>query len=284
MSAERNASTHTLAAYEDDLRQYREFLTVRGREVQDVDHTHIRQFLGSLMEQGLAKRSAGRKLACLRSFYKFLRRKGVTAANPTAIVASPRLERRLPQFLDEDAVAQVLAQPDCGTPEGIRDAAILELFYSTGIRLSELLHLTPRDVEFSQRTVKVTGKGSKQRIVPFGRKAAEAVQRWMQVRATFVRHGLDPGTVFLSARGKVLQPKTVNLLVNRYIGAVSEIRQKSPHVLRHTFATHLVNRGADLQAVRELLGHESLSTTQIYTHVGIDRLKKVYAQAHPKGS
>ena len=284
MSAERNASPHTLAAYEDDLRQYREFLTARGLELQNVDHTHIRQFLGSLMEQGLAKRSAGRKLACLRSFYKFLRRKGITAANPTAIVASPRLERRLPQFLDEDAVAQVLAQPDCGTPEGIRDAAILELFYSTGIRLSELLHVTPRDVEFIQRTVKVTGKGSKQRIVPFGRKAAEAVQRWMQVRATFVRHGLDPGTVFLSARGKVLQPKTVNLLVNRYIGAVSEIRQKSPHVLRHTFATHLVNRGADLQAVRELLGHESLSTTQIYTHVGIDRLKKVYAQAHPKGS
>jgi integrase/recombinase XerC len=284
MSAERNASKHTLAAYEHDLLQYREFLTACKVEVQDVDHTRIRQFLGSLMEQGIAKRSAGRKLACLRSFYKFLRRKGITAANPTAIVASPRLERRLPQFLDEEAVAQVLAQPDCGTPEGIRDAAILELFYSTGIRLSELLHLTPRDIEFSHRTVKVTGKGSKQRIVPFGRKAAAAVQRWMQVRATFVHHAQDPGTVFLSARGKVLQPKTVNLLVNRYIGAVSEIRQKSPHVLRHTFATHLVNRGADLQAVRELLGHESLSTTQVYTHVGIDRLKRVYAQAHPKGS
>jgi tyrosine recombinase XerC len=284
MSAERNASKHTLAAYEDDLRQYREFLTAAGVEVQDVDHTRIRQFLGSLMEQGIAKRSAGRKLACLRSFYKFLRRKGAAAVNPTAIVASPRLERRLPQFLDEEAVAQVLAQPDCRTPEGIRDAAILELFYSTGIRLSELLHLKPHDVEFSHRTLKVTGKGSKQRIVPFGRKAAAAVRRWLQVRGTFVRGDRDPGTVFLSARGKVLQPKTVNLLVNRYIGAVSEIRQKSPHVLRHTFATHLVNRGADLQAVRELLGHESLSTTQVYTHVGIDRLKKVYAQAHPKGS
>ncbi len=284
MSAERNASKHTLAAYEDDLRQYGEFLTAAGVRVQDVDHTRIRQFLGSLMEQGIAKRSAGRKLACLRSFYKFLRRKGVTAVNPTAIVASPRLERRLPQFLDEEAVVQVLAQPDCGTPEGIRDAAILELFYSTGIRLSELLHLKPRDVEFSHRTVKVTGKGSKQRIVPFGRKAAAALQRWLQVRPAFVRPDRDPGTVFLSARGKILQPKTVNLLVNRYIGAVSEIRQKSPHVLRHTFATHLVNRGADLQAVRELLGHESLSTTQVYTHVGIDRLKKVYAQAHPKGS
>jgi tyrosine recombinase XerC len=284
MSAERNASKHTLAAYAYDLGQYGEFLTAAGVEVQDVDHTRIRLFLGSLMEQGIAKRSAGRKLACLRSFYKFLRRKGIAAVNPTAIVASPRLERRLPQFLDEDAVKQVLAQPDCRTPVGIRDAAILELFYSTGIRLSELLHLTPRDLEFSHRTVKVTGKGSKQRIVPFGRKAAAAVQRWMQVRATFVRPDMDPGTVFLSSRGRILQPKTVNLLVNRYIGAVSEIRQKSPHVLRHTFATHLVNRGADLQAVRELLGHESLSTTQVYTHVGIDRLKKVYAQAHPKGT
>jgi tyrosine recombinase XerC len=284
MTAGRNASKHTLAAYEDDLRQYREFLTAHGMDLAEVGHTHIRQFLGELMEQGFAKRSAGRKLACLRSFYKFLGRKGITAVNPTAIVASPRLERRLPQFLDEEAVAEVLARPDCGTPEGIRDAAILELFYGTGIRLNELLRLTPRDVEFTHRTVKVTGKGSKQRIVPFGRKAASAVQRWMEVRATFVRGGRDPGTVFLSVRGKVLQPKTVNLLVNRYIGAVSEIRQKSPHVLRHTFATHLVNRGADLQAVRELLGHESLSTTQVYTHVGIDRLKKVYAQAHPKGS
>jgi integrase/recombinase XerC len=284
LSAERRASPHTIAAYEDDLRDFALFIRSVGVAVVSVDHLVIRRFLGSLLETGLSKRSVARKLACLRSFYKFLRKKGLTDSVPTALVSSPRLERRLPQFLEEDAMAQVLAQPDRSTPEGMRDAAILELLYSTGMRLSELLALRAADFDMTGETVKVTGKGSKQRIIPYGRQAAKALRQWMAMRPHMLRLPDDPGTLFVSVRGKRMSPKGVNLLVNRYISAVSELQQRSPHVLRHTFATHLVNRGADLQAVRELLGHESLSTTQVYTHVGIDRLKQVYAQAHPKGS
>ena len=284
LAAERRVSPHTITAYEDDLRDYLSFLDRVGLAVPVVDHLVIRRFLGSLIDQGLAKRSVARKLACLRSFYKFLRKHGVVDTVPTAMVATPRLERRLPQYLEEDAMAQVLAQPDRSSPDGMRDAAILELLYSTGMRLSELLALRSSDFDMTGETVKVTGKGSKQRILPFGRKAAEALRQWRAMRPRLLGSAEDPGTLFISVRGKRMTPKGVNLLVNRYIGAVSDLQQRSPHVLRHTFATHLVNRGADLQAVRELLGHESLSTTQVYTHVGIDRLKAVYAQAHPKGS
>jgi integrase/recombinase XerC len=284
LKAERGVSPHTLAAYADDLRDYAGFLTTEGLAAEHVDHIVIRRFLGSLVERGFSKRSVARKLACLRSFYKYLRKRGVVDTVPTAIVASPRLERRLPQFLEEDAVVQVLSHPDRSTPEGARDAAILELFYSTGMRLSELLALRPGDIDMSGETVKVTGKGSKQRIIPFGRKAGEALRQWLAARPGMVSKAGDPGEIFLSQRGKRMTPKGVNRIVNLHVGAVAELQQRSPHILRHTFATHLVNRGADLQAVRELLGHESLSTTQVYTHVGIDRLKHVYAQAHPKGS
>lgn len=277
-------SPNTVAAYDVDLRGYAAFLAAEGVGVREADHLVLRRYLGSLLDEGLAKRSVARKLACLRSFHRFLKRRGFISGNPTTLVATPRLEQRLPAFLDEETVLAVLAQPDRSTPDGIRDAAILELFYSTGIRLGELLTLRPGDVSLPDRMLRVRGKGSKDRVVPFGAKARRALEEWLEVRHQLLPPRGDPGVVFLSARGKPMNPKAVNVLVNRYIGAVSEIRKKSPHVLRHTFATHLVNRGADLQAVRELLGHESLSTTQIYTHVGIDRLKHVYARAHPKGS
>jgi integrase/recombinase XerC len=220
----------------------------------------------------------------LRSFYKYLLRNGIIPANPTVLVQTPKLERRLPQFLDEESVRQLMEQPDRATPEGTRDAAILEMFYSTGIRLSELLNVTLDDVDLDGGTIKVVGKGSKERIVPIGSRARDAVRHYLAVRHHFLPQSTSPRWIFLTVRGKRMSPKGVNLLVNRYIGAVSEIQKKSPHVLRHTFATHLLDRGADLQAVRELLGHESLSTTQVYTHVSVERLKKVYAQAHPKGS
>jgi len=277
-------SSHTVTAYTEDLRQFAAFLDAEERSVLDVDHLLIRRFLGVLLDRGLAKTSVARKLACVRSLFRFLRRRGMRDTNPTVLVSTPRRGRRLPTFLDEPTVNAVLDLPDRTTPRGRRDAAILEVFYSTGLRLSELLSLRPRDMQMSERVVKVTGKGKKQRIVPFGTRAASSVAAWLEVRREILGTRPDPGTLFLSDRGKALSPKGVNVIVNRYISAVSEQRKTSPHVLRHTFATHLVNRGADLQAVRELLGHASLSTTQIYTHVGIDRLKKVYTQAHPKGT
>ncbi len=291
LERERNYSPRTIASYEDDLRQFADFLSRhfsdRPVDLAAVDHVTIRLFLGDLLEQHFAKRSIARKLACVRSFFRYLRRTHQVTDNPTALVASPKLERRLPQFLEEEAVTRLMEQPDRSTPDGIRDAAILEVLYGTGIRLSELLAMRVDDIDFRNGTVKVTGKGRKQRIVPFGAPARAALKSYLAVRSSLARQqpqGVTARVCFLSARGKQMSPKGVNVLVNRYIGRVSELEKKSPHVLRHTFATHLLNRGADLQAVRELLGHESLSTTQVYTHVSMDRLKKVYAQAHPKAS
>jgi integrase/recombinase XerC len=180
-----------------------------------------------------------------------------------------------------------MKQPDITTTIGKRDAAILELFYSTGMRLSELINLQLSDVDFYGCAMRVTGKGSKDRILPFGRPAKDALQNYIARRSELLPKKVEKevaNVLFLTQRGKRLSPKGVNVLMNEYIGRVSEIEKKSPHVLRHTFATHLLNRGADLRAVKELLGHESLSTTQVYTHVSVDRLKRIYAQAHPKAS
>jgi integrase/recombinase XerC len=282
---ERNYSPHTLAAYEDDLRQFSEFLRRffprREYDVQDIDHIAIRSFLGDLLEQKFSTRSIARKLACIKSFFKFLHRAHVMPFNPAADVASPKIGKHLPQYLDEQTASDLMRMPD-DTPEGVRDRAILELFYGAGIRLSELINLDMRDLDMRSRTVKVTGKGNKQRIVPFGRRAAEALRSYIAARDRFISIAFPVEAVFLTKRGKRMNPKGVNVLVKRYVAGVSEIEKNSPHVLRHSFATHLLNRGADLRAVKELLGHESLSTTQIYTHVSIDRLKKIYAQAHPK--
>ena len=291
IARERNYSVHTVASYEDDLRQFSEFLQRHFERtaytLNDIDNVTIRLFLGDLLEQGFSKSSIARKLAAIKSLFRYLRKKHDVQRNPALNVSSPKLEKRLPQYLDEKTVGSLMAQPDCSTPEGVRDAAILELFYSTGIRLSELIGLWLTDVDFRNNTIKVTGKGNKQRIIPFGRPAKAALQRYILERKNLVDERASSShvdLVFLTARGKQMTPKGVNLLINKYISKVSEIQKKSPHVLRHSFATHLLNHGADLRAVKELLGHESLSTTQIYTHVSVDRLKKIYAQAHPKAS
>jgi integrase/recombinase XerC len=298
---ERNYSAHTCAAYEDDLNSFAAFLTELSGEADPaaVDRGTIRMFLGKLLGQGYSRPTVARKLACLKSFFKFLHRTGVVPVNPASLVSTPRLARRIPHYLEEETVGKLMQQPDRGTREGVRDAAILEVLYSTGIRLGELLGLREADCSLRQGTLKVTGKGRKERIVPVGRPACEAVRAYLAVRGEFLRRKggaggggkdgrelprPDPGVLFLSVRGKAMSPKGVNLLMNRYIARVSEIEKKSPHVLRHSCATHLLNRGADLQAVRELLGHESLSTTQVYTHVSVDRLKRIYARAHPRAS
>jgi integrase/recombinase XerC len=291
LHTQRNYSPHTLAAYEDDLRQFFSFLerhfSDRPYTLNDVNHLTIRSFLGDCLEQDFARRSIARKLACLKSFFRYMLKTGVVTVNPAANVSSPKLEKRLPMYLDEESARKLLDCPDRSTILGKRDAAILEVLYGTGIRLSELINLKPGDIDFHANTLKITGKGSKDRIVPFGTPAREALESYLGGRQELVHRtsgSTVPPEIFLTVRGKKLNPKGVNVLVNEYIGRVSEIEKKSPHVLRHTFATHMLNRGADLRAVKELLGHESLSTTQVYTHVSIDRLKKIYAQAHPKAT
>lgn len=288
---ERNYSPHTVTSYENDLRHFLLFLREDHKGTlpapEEVDHRTIRRFLGSLLAAGHARRSVARALACLKSLFAYLHRTGRLPGNPAAGVVTPRLEKTLPEFLDEHAAAELMRQPDRSTPEGCRDAAILELLYSTGMRLAELVGLNREDVDRAGQTLKVRGKGAKERILPFGRPAAAALGAYLAVRENMLKPGTtlrEPAALFVTVTGRRVSPRGVYTLVRRCIGAVSEIRKQSPHVLRHTFATHLLDRGADLRAVKELLGHESLSTTQVYTHVTTERLKKIYAQAHPKAS
>jgi len=289
LSSERNYSSHTVSAYEGDLNQFYEFLKRHFSgmpfKVANIDQVTIRLFLGDLLEDGRSKSSVARKLVAVRSFLKYLVKLNVIKHNAGLNVVSPRLPKKLPYFLDEASVERMMAIPDCSVMEGLRDRAILELLYSTGIRLAELIQLNLDQVDFMNDTIKIFGKGRKHRIVPIGRKAREAIKQYLKERDKklyVIIKEEDRKALFLSARGKRMYPKGIFRIVNKYISAVSEIEKKSPHVLRHTFATHLLNRGADLRAVKELLGHESLSTTQLYTHVTVNRLKRIYNQAHPK--
>jgi integrase/recombinase XerC len=284
---ERNFSPHTVTAYGEDLRQFAAFASEvlgPGATPEALTANHLREFLARLLHDGYSRRSVARKLACLKSWFRYLQRRGEVDHNPASHIASPKLGRRLPQFLEEREAGLLMEQPDRSTPEGKRDAALLEVLYGTGMRLSELLAMRHEDLRMDRGTVRVLGKGNKERFVPLGTHAASALADYLAVRAVLAARARQRSTppIFLTTRGLPMSPKGVNRILNTYIGRVAEIAKKSPHVLRHTFATHLLNRGADLQAVRELLGHESLSTTQIYTHVSVDRLKKVYAQAHPK--
>jgi integrase/recombinase XerC len=289
LASVKHYSPHTIAAYRNDLLQFHEFLLRHGfREpvgADGIDRLTVRLFLGDLIEQGKSKKSAARKLSSVRSFLDSLVRGGVLEQNPAAAVLSPRFPRRLPLFLDESSVETMMGLPDTTSLRGLRDRALLELLYGTGIRLNELIQLNTGSIDLRNDTVKVLGKGSKQRIVPLGRRAKEAVRNYLSRRGEEPGSGItprDPDAAFLSDRGRRISARGVYRIVHRYIGLVSDIAKKSPHILRHTFATHMVNRGADLRAVKELLGHESLSTTQLYTHVTVDRLKRIYKQAHPK--
>jgi integrase/recombinase XerC len=282
-------SPHTIAAYGNDLAQFHEFLIRHGSgapaDMNGIDRMTVRLFLGDIIERGAGKKSAARKLSSVRSFLDSLVRRGVLETNPAAAVLSPRLPRRLPLFLDEPAIEKMMGLPDTSTVRGLRDRAVLELLYGTGIRLNELVQLNIGGIDLNNDTVKVLGKGSKHRIVPLGRSAKDAIRGYYSRRDETAGPGdspRDPDAAFLSDRGLRISARGVYRIVHRYIGLVSDIAKQSPHILRHTFATHMVNRGADLRAVKELLGHESLSTTQLYTHVTVDRLKRIYKQAHPK--
>jgi len=281
LEAERNYSVNTIRSYDTDLHQFLSYLDSHHvRSLDDVRKPLLRSYLGWLLEEDLSKKSIARKIACLRSFFRYAKRHKITSTNPTLTLVSPKLEKRLPTYLDEGAMKRLFESIDTSTADGRRNAAILELFYSTGMRLSELINLNVDDVDISQAVVKVTGKGSKQRILPVGRRAVNAIEQYLPDR-TRLSGGTEPA-LFLTPKGERFYPQAIIRMVKGLIGEVSEIQKRSPHVIRHSFATHLLNRGADLRAVKELLGHESLSTTQVYTHVSTDQLKKVYRQSHPK--
>ncbi len=274
---ERNASEHTRRNYHDDLARFVQFLG--RRSLRDVTPLDVRRFLAEQSTKAYATHTIARRLSCVRSFFRFLCRDGVLKQNPAAVVPSPRLERRLPTFLDETQILRLLEVPDVSRWQGARDQAILETLYSTGMRVSELTGLNLEDVEEISGTVIVRGKGKKERLCPIGKTALAAVQRYLARRPKRLK---VPYAMFVSQKLTRLTVRQVDRLLQRYAKQAQLPVVISPHSLRHTFATHLLDRGADLRSVQELLGHQSLSTTQLYTHVTPQRLKKVYDQAHPR--
>ena len=302
-----NASDHTVRAYESDLTQFTRFLAdtlQRRRDAVvpgDIDRARVRAFLGDVHKRGVSRSSAARKLAAIRAFSRFLRREGIVEGDPAALVGTPKREQRLPAHLGEAEVSRLLDMPDASQPLGRRDRAILELFYASGLRLSELVGLDVDDVNLSSRVVRVLGKGRKERIVPFNRSAEEAVRAWLKDWEALSNAGpraSGPGPrtsslgarsrkaptnpLFLNYQGRRLSTRSVDRLVRKYVAGCSTRFGISPHALRHSFATHLLERGADLRAIQELLGHSRLSTTQRYTHVNAAQLIATYRKAHPK--
>jgi integrase/recombinase XerC len=308
-----NASAHTVRAYDSDLSQYLVFLAahlqkrVSDLQPEDLDHLGARAFIADLNKRGNSKSSAARKLSAIRAFGRYLRREGTIEGDPTALVGTPKREQRIPNHLAVQEMSTLLDAPNTSDPLGRRDKAILELFYASGLRLSELVGLDLDDVNLSGRVVRVLGKGRKERIVPFNKTTAEALRAWLADREgvrpgsdrgqTGVRPGSDPKRrggegsgprrraaepLFLNYQGGRLSTRSVDKLVRRYVLQSSTRLGISPHALRHSFATHLLEAGADLRAIQELLGHARLSTTQRYTHVNAAQLLETYRKAHPK--
>ena len=287
----RNVSPHTAAAYDSDLSQfiaYAERETGRKGTLQPkhLDLDLIRGFLGELHREGQSRASVARKVSALRTFSRYLRREGLIESDPAALAVAPKREVKVPAHLTVDEMAQLLEMPDAGAPLGLRDRAILELFYASGIRLSELVGLDLEDVDLSGRMVRVMGKGRKERIVPFNQKAAASLRAWLKARVALTdvsrRSAAKADALFVNARGGRLTGRSIQRLVSRYVRSCSTRFGISPHALRHSFATHLLQAGADLRAIQELLGHVRLTTTQRYTHVNVAQLLDVYRKAHPR--
>ena len=288
LTYERNVSPNTIGAYRDDLESFIGFLCndyfTMGRdqlELARVDHLTVRSYLAHLSRRNLSRASVARHLSALRTFFKYLVREGITEANPARTVATPKREKHLPAVMQTSDVALLLEQPDTSTTLGLRDAAFLELMYASGLRISELVGIDIDDIELRARLVKVHGKGSKERIVPFGSKAEAAVRAWLAVRSEIV-HDLDEQAIFVNYRGQRITTRSVRRLFDDYLRQAALRSGISPHTLRHSFATHLLNAGADLRGIQELLGHASLSTTQKYTHLNDSQLLAVYKKAHPR--
>lgn len=289
LTYERNASGNTIAAYRDDLESFVSFLCndyfTLARDLLDlrrVDHLTIRSYLAHLARKKLARSSTARHLSALRSFFKFLMREGDVEANPARTVATPKREKQLPAVMQTSEVALLIDQADASRKLGARDRAFLELLYASGLRISELVGIDLDDLELRARLVKVHGKGSKERIVPFGSKAEAALQAWLAVRGELA-HDPDEQAIFVNYRGERITVRSVRRLFDGYIRKAALRNGISPHTMRHSFATHLLIAGADLRTIQELLGHASLSTTQKYTHLNDWQLIEVYRKAHPRG-
>ena len=289
---ERNCAEYTLSSYRCDLQQFARFLYPRVDELQlplrAVQREQVQSFVADLEEKGLKASTVARKLAALRSLFRYFCREGALVANPAGAVAAPVVERALPRHLPVEQVAEAMEAPSSERFSGVRDRAILEVFYGGGIRLGELVGLNLSSLDLAEGTIKVMGKGRKERIAPIGAKAQEALKAYLQRRAEVLLEcdisQVEVGALFLNGRGKRLSRRTVQRIVERHLRAVSEDDSLSPHRLRHSFAAHLLEAGADLVAVKELLGHATLAATQSYTEVSLEHLQAIYAEAHPHGA
>ena len=282
LSFEKRYSKHTLEAYQTDLTQYTAFLklTFEIENVIEANHSHLRGWIVSLMEEGISSRSVNRKIATLKSFYKYLLGREYIDTNPATKLKPLKTDKELPSFLKEEEIMQLLDNVQFSDDfSGKRDRLIFELFYSTGIRLAELTGLKISDVNFFDKTIKVLGKRNKERIIPLSDSLIIVVRDYLEIREELQ---FESPFFLLTDDGNEVYAMFIQRIVKKYLGAVTSLSKKSPHVLRHTFATHLLNKGADLNAVKDLLGHTSLAATQVYTHNSIEKLKAVFDQAHPK--
>src|SRR4051812_28158388 len=281
---EKRFSPHTVDAYNSDLEQFFLFLdvTYEVKEIEKATHPMIRSWIVSMMENGTTPRSINRKLSTLKTFYKFLLRNEVITVNPMQKIQSPKTSKRLPVFVEESAMKLLFEEVDFG--EGfasVRDRLLMEIFYATGMRLAELINLKEKDFDLTNGQVKVLGKRNKERIIPFTREVRQMIKEYLALKSK-QSFSFPSEHVFVAKDGKPMNRKAVYTLVKKYLSAVSTIDKRSPHVLRHTFATHMLNHGADINSIKEILGHANLSATQVYTHNTIEKLKQVYKQAHPR--
>jgi len=282
LQAEKNASPYTIRNYTTDLRDFFRFLASKNVvSLEHADKYMIRGYLSFLMKKGIVKNSIARKMSAIRSFYKYLRREEMIEVNPVATISSPKLDRRLPSFLTIEEVEQLLKSPDLSTPQGQRDRALLELLYASGMRVSELVSLNLSQINLETREIRVIGKGSKERMVMMGQPAGNALRDYFNSGRRRLLGDKTSEAVFINRLGRRIPPRRVQKIIDAYAHKAGFTKRVYPHLLRHTFATHMLDGNADLRVVQELLGHASLSTTQVYTHVSKAQAKKNYLAAHP---
>ena len=285
LEKERNFSLHTIKAYKNDLNRFNYFLnnTLSRKKLAKINRNDIRKFLAEEYNNGYSSKTVARRLATIKSYFKYLVKTELIQENISIHINSPKVPKKLPNFVDKNLIDILMKTPSLDTHIGIRDRAILELFYSTGMRLSELVNMNIGDFEINKKLIRVIGKGNKERMIPYGRTAESAIKNYLKIRNISLKPAFANKPLFVNSSEKRISKRTIQRRMNNYIKLVADGKRIGPHLLRHTFATHLLDNGADIRAVKDLLGHSSLSSTQIYTHVSIEKLKKDYNQAHPHG-
>lgn len=282
LNVEKNYSIHTINNYLNDINDFMEFINMNKINIYSIKYNDIREYLNYLYSKNLSKSSVSRILSTLRTFFKWLVRENKIKSNPMELITSPKKDKKLPTYLNHDDVEKILNIPDIKTPLGMRDSAILEMLYSTGIRVGELISIKISDINYSEKTINVFGKGSKERVVLFGDALLEKLTLYIKRGRNELLKKKQSNILFLNHHGNPLTERGIEDILNRIIKKGGLEFTIHPHMLRHTFATHMLDNGADLKVVQELLGHENLSTTQIYTHVSNERLRKVYLSTHPR--